>query len=266
MMLLRGGVQRPNATAAGTFSSPPSGSTRRRNTTGTNGVATTASAQFSQHLFVSNSPSRLRRQNSARPSSHQSLQQSPLQAVPSTATEADRRKSRASSLAMSTRKLSLFNRWKNQAMLDTALEGISEEEMVEYKEAFRLFDKDGNGSISCKELGVAMRSLGQNPTEQELLDMVNEVDVDGSGTIDFAEFCQMMKRMNKENDQEMIREAFRVFDRDGNGFITAEEFRYFMTHMGEQFSDEEVDEIINEVDIDGDGQIDYEEFVKMMAS
>ncbi|CAD5214589.1 unnamed protein product [Bursaphelenchus xylophilus] len=168
--------------------------------------------------------------------------------------------------SMSTRKLSLFNRWKNQALNETELDGISEEEMIEYKEAFRLFDKDGNGSISSKELGVAMRALGQNPTEQELLDMVNEVDIDGSGTIDFNEFCQMMKRMNKENDSEMIREAFRVFDRDGNGYITADEFRYFMTHMGEQFSDKEVDEIIAEVDIDGDGQIDYEEFVKMMAS
>uniref|UniRef100_A0A914HW86 EF-hand domain-containing protein n=1 Tax=Globodera rostochiensis TaxID=31243 RepID=A0A914HW86_GLORO len=242
------------------------GSTRRRNTSATN-ASTTASSQFSQQLFASNSPSRLGRQNSTRPS-HQLLQQPPPPQTPSSAaTEADRRKSRASSLAaMSTRKLSLFNRWKSQALLDTALEGISEEEMVEYKEAFRLFDKDGNGSISCKELGVAMRSLGQNPTEQELLDMVNEVDVDGSGTIDFAEFCQMMKRMNKENDQEMIREAFRVFDRDGNGFITADEFRYFMTHMGEQFSDQEVDEIISEVDIDGDGQIDYEEFVKMMTA
>ncbi|TMS34778.1 hypothetical protein L596_002300 [Steinernema carpocapsae] len=152
------------------------------------------------------------------------------------------------------RKMSLFNRWKQQSH-ESGLEGISEEELIEYKEAFRLFDKDGNGSISSKELGVAMRSLGQNPTEQELLDMVNEVDVDGSGTIDFPEFCQMMKRMNKENDSEMIREAFRVFDRDGNGYITADEFRYFMTHMGEQFSDEEVDEIIAEVDIDGDGQI-----------
>jgi calmodulin len=42
-----------------------------------------------------------------------------------------------------------------------------------------------------------MRALGQNPTEQELQDMINEVDLDGSGVIEFPEFCQMMKRMNK---------------------------------------------------------------------
>ena len=51
--------------------------------------------------------------------------------------------------------------------------------IAEIKEAFQLFDKDGSGYISTKELGMVMRSLGQNPTEQELMDMVNEVDVDG---------------------------------------------------------------------------------------
>lgn len=42
-----------------------------------------------------------------------------------------------------------------------------------------MFDKDGDGTITTKELGTVMRSLGQNPTKQELEDMVNEVDVDG---------------------------------------------------------------------------------------
>ena len=51
--------------------------------------------------------------------------------------------------------------------------------LSEFKEAFTLFDKDGDGTISSKELGTVMRSLGQNPTETELTDMINEVDADG---------------------------------------------------------------------------------------
>ena len=51
---------------------------------------------------------------------------------------------------------------------------------AEVREAFELFDKDHSGYINSKELGMVMRSLGQNPTEQELMDMINEVDEDGT--------------------------------------------------------------------------------------
>lgn len=53
------------------------------------------------------------------------------------------------------------------------------------------------GTITTKELGTVMRSLGQNPTEAELQDMISEVDVDKNGTIEFQEFLSLMARKMK---------------------------------------------------------------------
>ncbi len=49
----------------------------------------------------------------------------------------------------------------------------------EFKVAFALFDKDGDGTISAVELGKVLRGLGQNPTREELDDLINSVDSDG---------------------------------------------------------------------------------------
>ena len=52
---------------------------------------------------------------------------------------------------------------------------------------------------------------GQNPTEAELQDMINEVDADGNGTIDFPEFLSLMARKMKDTDtEEELIEAFKV--------------------------------------------------------
>ncbi|KAK6161453.1 hypothetical protein DH2020_004834 [Rehmannia glutinosa] len=125
---------------------------------------------------------------------------------------------------------------------------LNEEQIVEFQEAFSLFDKDGDGCITIEELATVIRSLDQNPTEEELQDMINEVDSDGNGTIEFAEFLNLMAKKMKDTDaEEELKEAFKVFDKDQNGYISA-------------------DEMIREADLDGDGQVNYDEFVKMMMT
>ena len=144
-------------------------------------------------------------------------------------------------------------------------EQLTEEQIAEFKEAFSLFDKDGDGTITTKELGTVMRSLGQNPTEAELQDMINEVDADGNGSIEFNEFKTLMHKKIIESDtEEDFREAFKVFDEDGDQLISVEELTRVITCLGEKLTSEEIEEMIDEFDIDGDKHINYEEFVRMM--
>ena len=76
-----------------------------------------------------------------------------------------------------------------------------------------------------------MRSMGQNPTEDEVLNLVIEFDVNGDGTIDFDEFLEMMRKQAEQQDNSAeLREAFKIFDRDGNGYIDAAELKKVSSH------------------------------------
>ncbi|CAC5372057.1 CALM [Mytilus coruscus] len=135
----------------------------------------------------------------------------------------------------------------------------------DFKEVFELFDKDGDGTITTKELDTVMRSLGQNPTENEVKEMVQKVDKDGNGTIEFPEFLQMATDMMKSVDlADEVRDAFRLFDNNGDGYITAPELKTILSNNGEKISDEELDAMVKDADVDGDGKINYEEFVSIL--
>ena len=58
-------------------------------------------------------------------------------------------------------------------------------------------DSSCSGQITTKELGTVMRSLGQNPSESELQDMINEVDADNNGTIDFPGTCLFVRLVER---------------------------------------------------------------------
>ena len=59
-------------------------------------------------------------------------------------------------------------------------------------DAFRVFDKDGNGFISPAELRYVMTKMGQVITDEEVDQMIQEADLDGDGQVNYREFVKMM--------------------------------------------------------------------------
>lgn len=145
---------------------------------------------------------------------------------------------------------------------------LTDKELIDYVDAFRLFDKDGDGTIDQKELKTVMTALGMNPTQREVENMVREADtVNADGVIEFEEFVAFMKtkRKDKATEEAELREAFAVFDKNGDGTIERAELLKVMTELGEKMTVEEVDEMIAEVDENGDGVISYDEFVTLFT-
>ncbi|KAJ8722543.1 hypothetical protein PYW07_003723 [Mythimna separata] len=62
----------------------------------------------------------------------------------------------------------------------------------ELREAFRLYDKEGNGYITTDVLKEIFRELDNTITPEDLDTMIDEIDADGSGTVDFDEFLEVM--------------------------------------------------------------------------
>ncbi len=115
------------------------------------------------------------------------------------------------------------------------MDSLTPDQIQEIKDAFSLFDKDGDGSITTKEIGTVMKSLGQEPDESELEEMVKEFDADGNGEIDFDEFLEVMasRVLNQSNAEEVIQEVFTVFDADEKGYVTVDDLLRVMERLGE---------------------------------
>ncbi|XP_020912619.1 calmodulin, flagellar, partial [Exaiptasia diaphana] len=116
-------------------------------------------------------------------------------------------------------------------------ENLTETEIAAYKEAFSVFDKNDDGTVTVSELDTVMRTVGVNPSEEQLQEMINDADLDGNGCVDFTEFLHMMSKTKsdmEDNTEKEIYEAFCVFDKDDSGFITDEELRMVLESLGKE--------------------------------
>ena len=90
-------------------------------------------------------------------------------------------------------------------------EDVSEKEIAEFSEAFKFFDKDGDGLIQTMELDMVIRSLNINLTDTELNKIKKDIDPDNTGQVDLPEFLALMTSIYKPiNIEKELLEAFKV--------------------------------------------------------
>lgn len=156
---------------------------------------------------------------------------------------------------------------------------LSQEKIKECKEQFDLFDHDKDKYINKKELGDIFRTLGENLSNEELVEIINMSSKNSSGKISYKEFLVIYDEKMKISDSLQVKtkknetspnlaeneylEAFKLFDKDGTGMIPAPDLKEVMVSLGE-ISELEANQIVNDADYNNDGFIHYHEFVYFM--
>merc|ERR1711973_696422 len=153
----------------------------------------------------------------------------------------------------------------------TEATGLAMDEIKSLKVCFDLFDTKKQDYLSADDLDEIMRAMGFRPSEEELVDLVEEIDEDGSGQIEFPEFCQLcatflVEDPDIETMKKELKDAFRIYDKEGQGFITTETLRGLIGELLAPLTDEELEGIIDELDEDGSGSMDFDEFCEMMMT
>ncbi|XP_053301954.1 calglandulin [Pleuronectes platessa] len=144
---------------------------------------------------------------------------------------------------------------------------LTHEQIAEYKGVFEMFDEEGNGDVTTKELERLIRLMRINPTNRELCQPAKDVDKDGKQIFNCDSFLGLMALIHQrtKNQDAELRAAFKVFDKYAKGYIDWSTLKYVLTNAGEPLNEIEAEQMMKEADKDGEGAIDYEEFVAMMT-
>ena len=145
--------------------------------------------------------------------------------------------------------------------------GLTEDEVLEIKEAFDLFDSDKSGEIDTSELKEALKGLGIDAKNQTLQNMINDIDRNSSGTIDFNEFIEMMTaKISDKDTPEDLKKVFDLFIGDDNADkIEFKHLKRVAKEINENMTDDELNEMIVRADTDKDGKVSFEEFYAIMT-
>ncbi|GKV46452.1 hypothetical protein SLEP1_g53436 [Rubroshorea leprosula] len=111
------------------------------------------------------------------------------------------------------------------------------------KEAFTLFDTDGDGKIAPSKLGILMRSLGGNMTQAQLKSIIVEEKL--MVPFNFPRFLDLMaKHMKPKPFDRQLRNAFKVLNKEFTGLMSMADLRHILNSIGEKLKPFEFGDIV----------------------
>jgi len=138
---------------------------------------------------------------------------------------------------------------------------FDQNQIQEFKEAFNMIDANKDQLIDQTDLAEIYASLGKNPSDKELDEMIKMAP----GPINFTMFLTMFgEKLMGTDPEDVIKNAFQCFDDNGDGKINDEYLRELLTTMGDRFTDEQVDQLFHDAPISSTGDFNYTEFTKQL--
>merc|ERR1719334_3026261 len=138
---------------------------------------------------------------------------------------------------------------------------FDQSQIQEFKEAFNIIDQNRDGFIDKEDLHDMLASLGKDPEDKYLEDMMKEAP----GPINFTMFLTLFgEKLNGTDPEDVIRNAFTCFDEEGSGKIHEDILKEAMMTMGDRFTADECDDMFQGAPIDANGNFNYIEFTRIL--
>merc|ERR1739838_622802 len=141
---------------------------------------------------------------------------------------------------------------------------FSQKQIAEFKEGFRVMDKDKDGIITANEIAATFAELGRPGADAEF----QQMEADAGAPISLTVLMNMFasKSSGEQDDDDTVIAALQSFEGSSPGKIDKDTFKGMLQAFGQKFTDQEVEDVFGIFTMTEDGQIDSNALINMLVA